>query len=310
MAKLIKDFLESYDFNRAAIAKQRLANLRGAGRKVRGASIANLMRSARMEETELDEEDLDQLDEVLGKDASASDWISDFVHSDAPQFEGKTKKERIKMALAAHYEKQRNEEKKPTKEDPPWHTDDKDKKSAFKKPHNPNRTGQDSARALAQRGMQQAMKEGFGIEISLEVADQLLEAAYAGLEKEDKPGKVKTAVVKLHPKGVESETVEGWKDTKKPVKESYDEEGNLIKMPKTYKQFMEGITIKTPTGLIHKGTYGNAGKGAKYGETDYDNEDVDKKDDDEAGEKAKRGPKVGSKRGPRTNLGSSKLHQK
>ena len=160
MAKLIKDFLESYDFNRAAIAKQRLANLRGAGRKVRGASIANLMRSARMEETELDEEDLDQLDEVLGKDASASDWISDFVHSDAPQFEGKTKKERIKMALAAHYEKQRNEEKKPTKEDPPWHTDDKDKKSAFKKPHNPNRTGQDSARALAQRGMQQAMKEG------------------------------------------------------------------------------------------------------------------------------------------------------
>ena len=32
--------------------------------------------------------------------------------------------------------------------------------------------------------------------------------------------------------------------------------------------------------------------------------------DDEAGEKAKRGPKVGSKRGPRTNLGSSKLHQK
>ena len=60
MAKLIKDFLESYDFNRAAIAKQRLANLRGAGRKVRGASIANLMRSARMEETELDEEDLDR----------------------------------------------------------------------------------------------------------------------------------------------------------------------------------------------------------------------------------------------------------
>jgi len=81
-------------------------------------------------------------------------------------------------------------------------------------------------------------------------------------------------------------------------------------MTKTYKQFMEGITIKTPTGLIHKGTYGNAGRGAKYGETDYDNEDIDKKDDEAGEQKAKRGPKPGSKRGPRTNLGSSKLHQK
>jgi hypothetical protein len=45
------------------------------------------------------------------------------------------------------------------------------------------------------------------------------EEAYAGLEKEDKPGKLKTAVVKTHPKAVEVETVEGWKDEKKPVKE-------------------------------------------------------------------------------------------
>jgi hypothetical protein len=50
---------------------------------------------------------------------------------------------------------------------------------------------------------------------------QVKEAAqYAGLEKEDKPGKVKTAVVKTHPKAVEIETVEGWKDEKKPVKEA------------------------------------------------------------------------------------------
>ena len=39
---------------------------------------------------------------------------------------------------------------------PPWDTDD-DEKSNFKKPNNPNRTGQDSARALAQRGMQAKM---------------------------------------------------------------------------------------------------------------------------------------------------------
>jgi hypothetical protein len=52
---------------------------------------------------------------------------------------------------------------------------------------------------------------------------KLTEAQYAGLEKESKPGKVKTAIVKTHPKAVESETVEGWEDEKKPVKEEFDE---------------------------------------------------------------------------------------
>ena len=41
-------------------------------------------------------------------------------------------------------------------ESPPWDTNDKEK-SQFKKPNNPNRTGQDSARALAQRGMKAKM---------------------------------------------------------------------------------------------------------------------------------------------------------
>lgn len=49
------------------------------------------------------------LEEVLSKDATAGDWISDFVHSDNPKFEGKSKKQRQKMALAAYYAKQRNE---------------------------------------------------------------------------------------------------------------------------------------------------------------------------------------------------------
>jgi hypothetical protein len=39
---------------------------------------------------------------------------------------------------------------------PPWDTDDEEK-SNFKKPNNPNRTGQDSAKALAQKGMQSKM---------------------------------------------------------------------------------------------------------------------------------------------------------
>lgn len=52
------------------------------------------------EETELDEA---LLDEVLSKDDPASKWIDDFVHSDDPKFKGKSKEERIKMALGAYY---------------------------------------------------------------------------------------------------------------------------------------------------------------------------------------------------------------
>lgn len=51
-----------------------------------------------------------ELQEVLGKDAKAGEWISDFVHSDNPKFKGKSKEKRKQMALAAYYAKQRNEE--------------------------------------------------------------------------------------------------------------------------------------------------------------------------------------------------------
>ena len=52
----------------------------------------------------------------------------------------------------------------PVDNSPPWDTDD-DEKSNFKKPNNPNRTGQDSARALAQRGQAQAKKKSLAQEI-------------------------------------------------------------------------------------------------------------------------------------------------
>jgi hypothetical protein len=51
------------------------------------------------EEVELD----NQINEVLSKDASAGDWIHDFVHSDNPKFAGKSTAERKKMALGAYY---------------------------------------------------------------------------------------------------------------------------------------------------------------------------------------------------------------
>lgn len=75
-----------------------------------------------------------------------------------------------------------------------------------------------------QQGTRAAQLKRFKDQAAGAKLDPVTEAAYAGLEKEDKPGKVKTAIVKTHPKAVEIETVEGWKDEKKPVKEGTEEE--------------------------------------------------------------------------------------
>ena len=50
------------------------------------------------------------LDEVLTKKTPVSTWIHDFVHSDNPKFAGKSSKKRQKMAIAAYYANQRNED--------------------------------------------------------------------------------------------------------------------------------------------------------------------------------------------------------
>jgi hypothetical protein len=56
------------------------------------------------------EKEIDMLiNEVLSKDASAGEWISDFVKSDNPKFAGKSKEQRKKQALGAYYAAQRNE---------------------------------------------------------------------------------------------------------------------------------------------------------------------------------------------------------
>lgn len=49
----------------------------------------------------------EQINEVLSKDASAGEWIRDFISSDNPKFAGKSKEKRKQMALAAYYAKQR-----------------------------------------------------------------------------------------------------------------------------------------------------------------------------------------------------------
>lgn len=51
-------------------------------------------------------EDAEQVDEKLGAGATAGDYIKDFEKSNAPQFAGKSKEKRKKMALAAFLNKE------------------------------------------------------------------------------------------------------------------------------------------------------------------------------------------------------------
>ncbi len=53
------------------------------------------------------------INEVLNPDDSLSTWITDFQKSDAPQFKGKTKEQRKKMAIAAYLSAKRINDNKP-----------------------------------------------------------------------------------------------------------------------------------------------------------------------------------------------------
>ena len=83
------------------------SDLKNLGRFLTGKKETN-------EELEIDNE----INEVLSKDATAGDYIHDFIHSDNPKFAGKSKAERKKMALGAYYGKQ-NEGKRPETDDAP-----------------------------------------------------------------------------------------------------------------------------------------------------------------------------------------------
>jgi hypothetical protein len=95
------------------------------------------------------------------------------------------------------------------------------------------------------------------------------------------------------------------KNFKKVVKEQYDEEGNISYSKLSYKDFVDQLLEYTtgPGGVtrIQGRGYGNA-KGAKYGSTDYDRENLDKNDDEGESsqpQKRGRGRPAGSKSGAR-----------
>lgn len=55
-------------------------------------------------------EEVEQVDEVITKKTPTGEVIKDFVHSKNPKFKGKSKKERIRMALGAKYAMMKKEE--------------------------------------------------------------------------------------------------------------------------------------------------------------------------------------------------------
>ena len=61
------------------------------------------LREFRQQQIEQELEGLDELLEKLKPSDPTGKYIHDFVHSDNPKFAGKSKKERIRMALGAKY---------------------------------------------------------------------------------------------------------------------------------------------------------------------------------------------------------------
>ena len=71
-------------------------------------AVANKL-SSKGKKATVHKEHVEQIDEVITKKTPTGEVVSDFVHSKNPKFAGKSKKERIRMALGAKYGMMRNE---------------------------------------------------------------------------------------------------------------------------------------------------------------------------------------------------------
>ena len=221
-----------------------------------------------------------KLDEVLKPSMGAGEYIKDFQKSDAPQFAGKSKEKRRVMGIAAYLQAKRNvkEEAEPVEEG---------LKDVAKKAFKALTGGSDEdQRKDLQRKMgvpqtgKKPVKEAVS-PITLKV-NHALEAPHEE-EWED------TGICPEHNK----------KDCHECGKGSMKENTG-----KSYKEFMMMLEYESDKSgsYKHTGTYGS-----EYAKKEREK---DEKGFDSENEPAKRGPKTGSKRGPKANLGSSKLHTK
>jgi hypothetical protein len=115
--KAVKEDVEEVDEallpKQKAVADKLKAAELTANKEKAGYKFGKLLRATKVAAKKLKEEtEVQYIEEKLTATDPASKWISDFVASDNPKFAGKSKKERIQMALGAHYAAKRakNEE--------------------------------------------------------------------------------------------------------------------------------------------------------------------------------------------------------
>ncbi len=85
-----------------AVADKLKASELAANKEKAGYKFGKSLRAAKVA-AKMQKEEAEYIEEKLTAADPASKWISDFVASDNPKFAGKTKKERIQMALGAYY---------------------------------------------------------------------------------------------------------------------------------------------------------------------------------------------------------------
>lgn len=239
--------------------------------------------------------DIKSLDEKLDPSMGAGEYIKDFQKSDAPQFAGKSKEKRRVMGIAAYLGAKRDVKEAVSPVSVKVN-------HALEEPHEEEWEDTGICPEHNKKDCHQCGKAG--------MKEQVEEIQ----EKSDQAKQNKTMKnVMAASKGAKLNRDSGLKLTPGDTGHSNAQQMNKAlgrhamrenEGLKSYKEFMMMLEYESDKSgsYTHKGSYGSefAKKEREKDEKGFDSEN----------EPAKRGPKMGSKRGPKANLGSSKLHTK
>ncbi|CAB5221241.1 hypothetical protein UFOVP240_114 [uncultured Caudovirales phage] len=236
-----------------------------------------------------------ELDEKLDPSMGAGEYIKDFQKSDAPQFAGKSKEKRRVMGIAAYLGAKRDVKEAVSPVSVKVN-------HALEEPHEEEWEDTGICPEHNKKDCHQCGKAG--------MKEQVEEIQ----EKSDQAKQNKTMKnLMAASKGAKLNRDSGLKLTPGDTGHSNAQQMNKAlgrhamrenEGQKSYKEFMMMLEYESDKSgsYKHTGTYGSefAKKEREKDEKGFDSEN----------EPAKRGPKMGSKRGPKANLGSSKLHTK
>ena len=236
-----------------------------------------------------------ELDEKLDPSMGAGEYIKDFQKSDAPQFAGKSKEKRRVMGIAAYLGAKRDVKEAVSPVSVKVN-------HALEEPHEEEWEDTGICPEHNKKDCHQCGKAG--------MKEQVEEIQ----EKSDQAKQNKTMKnLMAASKGAKLNRDSGLKLTPGDTGHSNAQQMNKAlgrhamrenEGQKSYKEFMMMLEYESDKSgsYTHKGSYGSefAKKEREKDEKGFDSEN----------EPAKRGPKMGSKRGPKANLGSSKLHTK